>query len=685
VTQSEQLLRRVNLWTAAFSLGGSILLASTVPFLLLLSDTVRDSAAFALLTLLCIGGVLALSVCWFRMRKHRFLLRALSVDGFGGGRADWAGQSSATSIDVSSMVAFVEEPSALTRSWVLAECAALLVLLTPLRPATLDLTTAITVALLAALVLATASLPMLVLVRRDFLGVIERAPLSVMQELMSQTERTRGARGRINRRIIAAVTMPVVFVALGCALIVNAHLRRDDERSRAETGRMVARAALEMQPGKLAGLEQAIDRAAELGFPAQIASPNARYGIILESDGIAELTTPLDSGSARVRFSSSTVDVLGLAPVVVSLLAAVGAAVLGFLLGNLLSTDLYFATRGVRMLGTNPGLGATGAGIIQRARLRVVGELFEAIEELADRFAVFAQAQEDAISARATSTRTRGLFFASVSHDLKSPLNSILGFTQLVSMEALTRGQLESLHAIHSRARELLALIETILDAARVEEGQLSLAGEEVLFATLFAGAVQKASELSADYPVQIFEEFQSQLPPLLVDRVRVQRAFATLIAYSVRTNRGGKMWVRAEREAADRLRIDIDVPSPEHTPRELEAMLSTQTDQERREHRGLALGLRLARSVVKLHGGAVRVVDRGKKGAMFCVSLPTVSIPLPLTSAPSHATPAPPSTALGPSVAPKGRDMADTVPPPNAGARRSLAQAPPAEPEDLE
>jgi signal transduction histidine kinase len=648
VTHTEQLSRRVYLWTAAFSFGGCLLLAWTVPFLLLLGDTTRGGASIALLLLLATGGVLALSVGWFRLRKHRFLLQALAVDNFSGKRAYGTRDKPTNLIDVGSMVAFINEPGALTRAWLLSECSMLLVLLTPLRPATLDLTTAVTVALLAALVLATASLPMLVLVRRDFLAVIERAPLAAMQELVSRTERTRTGHGRINRRIIAAVTMPVVFVALGCALIVNAHLRRDDERSRAETARMLARAALEMSPGNVGGLERAIARATELGFPAQIASPDARYGVIVESDGIAELTTPLDSGSARVRFSSSTVGVLGLAPVVVSLLAAVGAAVLGFLLGNLLSTDLYFATRGVRMLGTNPGLGATGAGVIQRARLRVVAELFEAIERLADRFAVFAQAQEDAISARATATRTRGLFFASVSHDLKSPLNSILGFTQLVSLEPLTKGQVESLHAIHSRARELLALIETILDAARVEEGQLSLAGEEVQFSTLFTGAVQKASELSADYPVQIFEEFESQLPPLLIDRVRVQRAVATLIAYSVRTNRGGKMWIRAEREAHDRLRVDIDVPSPEHSPRELEAMLSTHSDQERREHRGLALGLRLARSVVKLHGGAVRVVDRGKKGAMFCVSLPTASVPLPSRSAPSHSIPPPPTAPSG-------------------------------------
>jgi signal transduction histidine kinase len=237
----------------------------------------------------------------------------------------------------------------------------------------------------------------------------------------------------------------------------------------------------------------------------------------------------------------------------------------------------------------------------------------------------------------------RGLFFASVSHDLKGPLNSILGFTQLVATEPLVAGQKESLHAVHSRAQELLALIETILDAARVEEGHLSIITDEVPFTTLYDASVNKAAQLCSGMDVQIYDEVERNIPNLLVDRVRVQRALATLIAYSVRSNPGGRMWVRAEREAENRMRIDIDVPKPQHAPTEIEAMLAPTLEQGRREHRGLALALRLARSSVELHEGTVRVVDRGKKGAMFCVSLRTLSVPLPRASAPEHSLPAAP------------------------------------------
>lgn len=637
----ERLSPRVHAWQTAFSLSTAAMLSWTVPRLLQLPSSSRWSVALALVGTLLLGTALANTWTWLRLKRYRFMLRTLSLD---------QREGSSATLDPSVVASFANEPARLTRAWLGWHALSATLLLSPLRPEPLDVTSAIAVVLLGTLMLATASLPMHVLVRHDFLGVIDLAPPAVMRTAMTEFENTARARGRTNRRIVTAVTLPVLFVALGSALIVNAHLRQDDSANREQTARFLARAAFELEPGGVVGLERALDRAAALGFTAQIASPERRHGrilersVILERSGIAELTTRLESGDARVRFNASTVAVLGAAPVIVSLLAVVAAAIIGYLLGNVLGMDLYYATRGVRLLGANSAGLRQHTGVLRPPRLRLVADLAAAIDHLTDRFGVFARAQEKAIEARSTAVRTRGLFFASVSHDLKAPLNSILGFTHLVGLQPLTRGQRESLDAIHSKARELLALIETILDAARVEEGQLSLVTDEVPFKELYESALDKAQQLHSSYTPKIFEELEERIPPVVVDRVRVVRALATLIAYSVRTNEGGKMWIRAERESENTMRIDIDVPRPAHPPTQLESMLSLSPEHRHREHRGLSLGLRLARSVVQLHGGSVRVVDRGKKGAMFCVKLPTVAVPLPIASAPLHSIPPPSS-----------------------------------------
>jgi signal transduction histidine kinase len=461
----------------------------------------------------------------------------------------------------------------------------------------------------------------------------------------------------------------MLFVALGCALIANAHVRRADERNREEIARVMARAVFEPRPATLesVGLQDLYARATELGFPTQIVESELPYKMRPLEGGFVEVTTPLDTAepaSAIVRFHASTVEVVSTEPLLFALLAILLAGALGLALGNALTQDLYHATQGVRLLGTRAVLSKPSSEV-RPARFRIVHELQRAIEGVAHRFGIFAQAQQDAIAARAAATRMRGQFFASVSHDLKSPLNSILGFTELVRMEQLTEGQAESLQVIADRGQELLSLIETILDAARIEVGQLSLMFDEEPFNELYAATLDKAVALSGRNDMQIYEEIERDLPAMLVDRIRAARALATFVAYSVRASDASKMWIRAERHGPHHVRIDVDVPARLHSAQELEQMLEPSGGLAKREHRGLALALQLANSVVKLHGGSVRVVDRRHKGAMFCITLPTASgvanaaIPDPTSSSDTR------------------RDLPSVVPPPrgNGGGEPAVVR----------
>jgi signal transduction histidine kinase len=430
---------------------------------------------------------------------------------------------------------------------------------------------------------------------------------------------------RVPRRLVAAVTTPVVFLVFGCALIVSSHLRRADERSREETARVLARAALELRPGVVsgAGLEGAIAQGKALGFSAAVRMQPDGYRVERGDDGIVTVVTPLDDGSAQVRFEGSVVGALSASFVLVALLGTGIAAGLGIALGQALGQDLRAATKDVRELGTDAVLSG-GTHVVREARFRVVARLGLAIERLAARFRVFAKAQERAISARKAAARMRGLFFASVSHDLKSPLNAILGFTELVRKgEELSAGQSESLSLIDRRGRELLALIETILDAARVDAGQLSLVVDQCDVRTLFAEAVAKGRDLGGDRGVEILSDISMSVTTVRVDRVRMPRALATFIGHAVRVSELAAVHVQVVPEG-DGVRFDVEVPGSRVDPQKLEALLDPSPALGPSEHRGLALGLRLARSVVELHGGSVTVSALRGQGAVFSVLLPS-------------------------------------------------------------
>jgi len=316
------------------------------------------------------------------------------------------------------------------------------------------------------------------------------------------------------------------------------------------------------------------------------------------------------------------VGVLSLESLLIALFSVAFASLIGGALGVALSEDLRLATRGVRLLGTDIVMSGTSIG--RPARFRVVGEMKQAIDEVAGRFRVFAQAQVRAIESREAATRMRGLFFASVSHDLKSPLNSILGFTAIVRQrEPITEGQSESLALIERRGRELLALIETILDAARVEAGQLVLVHDAVKINELFSAAIAKGKDLGGERQVEVVSEFAEGIPPVYVDRVRMARALATFVGHAIRTADRESVRVRALRADDKHVTVEVEVPSRRFEAVKLEAMLDPSRQPGTSPHRGLALALGLARSVVQLHMGSVTVEDRNAGEAAFLVRLP--------------------------------------------------------------
>ncbi len=600
-------------WQLLFSVGASVLAAATAPRLLLLSGGVEEPTSLSVWLAIMTGGALAAGRTWWGLKRHRFVLRALTL----GSR----------SIEPFEMDALTAEVWGATVRWIGAPWLSLIPVVV-WRPATMDVTTAASVALLAAIIVAAASLPLHVLVRAAFVDAIEPADPALMREVVEQAEQRGVTSPRVARRLLAALATPVAFVALGSALIVNAHLRRADERQREETARALARAALELGPGVVAtaGLDEALQVAKELGFSARISRHSGEYRVARSSAGRTELTTPLDGGRAMVVFNGSTVPVLSWVSLSIVVLTVASAGALGLALGRALSEDLRNAASGVRSLATT----SKRQRLDRSARFRVVAKLGAAIERLAARFRIFARAQRQAIRASEAATQMRGLFFASVSHDLKSPLNAILGFAELIRQtEPLTEDQIESLTQIERGGRELLALIETVLDAARVEAGQLSLVREPVDIDELFSQAVSIGRDLGGQYDVAVEKDVPSHTPTVLVDRIRMSRALATFVGQALRTTSEAPVRLGVRHGHGATAVLLVEIPDSVASNRFANSVLDPSRDN---EPRGLALALGLARAVVELHGGQVRgaVSESGLRGIE--VRLPVTPSPLPIS-----------------------------------------------------
>jgi signal transduction histidine kinase len=600
-------------------IGGHAAIAVLAPNLLVLDRDTTNSVLVLGVELAALTILISTLASLLRLRKHRSM--------FGG-----ASSGNLPSIGAKEIRNFVGLPGALTFRFFAFSCIVQACgLAPPLRPEKLDQGRAVSLFILAITILGASSLIHYILIRTATVRVLDVGPIEPVTSVLESQELHQIPRRRLLQKFLLAVVAPVALVGVGTVLITHAHMRTLLEQSRKATAALVARIALD--PGSTRGKKDVIDdavaAAAQYGFLGRITGPRreGESSFTRETDGELLLNIPLEAGQADVRFSADLDPTITTEGVVVALAFCILAAIMGALVGRALSEDLLLATHRVRVLGTENVLrGETQ--IARPVRFSLVANLGRAIEVLAERFRIFAGAQERALEVQEAAQRTRGLLFASVSHDLKSPLNAVLGFAELVGREELTSNQRESLALIENRGRELLGLIESILDTARVEAGQLTLLPRPVPVAQFVTEAVRRARDLAPDAHHEAIVEVAEGLPEIPIDPAYAARAFGLIIGHAMRTSStdasAGGVRVRATRPTGSEpgLRIDVELGGRNTTPAEVEALFARRATS---RGRSLTLGLSLARSIIELHGGSVTVEGKADGAPVVQCWLPLV------------------------------------------------------------
>jgi signal transduction histidine kinase len=588
-----------------------LLVVAFAPRLLLLDPAVVDGSKGLALWgwLVNIGVVLGATLVV--ARPVRPLLQALAVG--------------AKRVDPAQVVALYATPARL----VALDLAGTLVvgastLAAPLRPDTNDLYTQGELVLLAMTMASVAALPAYVTMRAWVARTMELVPVSASREAVEMLDTRARRTARLRQRLLMAVIAPVAFVALGASQLVHAHLRAFETSSREVDAAELAQGVFDTVEGDPRGRKAAIDAAHLHGFDVDVSRSSALFGLVRDDEGQTRLAVPLSDGHAVVRFETARPSAgvglyLALALVAVVIAWAVGGRV-----GSAFADDVALATRELEASGVAEVL--RGGRIRGDARFQSVAALLRAADEMGGVFREFASAQKRAIDARAATERMRGLFLASMSHDLKAPLNAILGFGELVARGRLTDGQRESVVIIEQRGRELLYLIDTILDAARVEAGELTVSPEWSRVGDVVMPAVLDARELTVGMPVDITGEIQPGVPRILVDVTRLTQGLTAIILVATRFAEKGHVVVRAAMPAkGEQLRIDVEVTGRGISTADREKIFDAFKHADRaRRHGSLGLGPSLARSIVELHGGGIDVETTEAGGTVFHVWVPS-------------------------------------------------------------
>lgn len=591
--------RIIVLLLATFAVA-SVTLAVTAPVLLRIPKDVGD-ALLSRAALLATSGLIVVGVLGsIEIGRHRWVLRSLAIG--------------SAAIEPSDLARVAAVPRRVGVGYLaIAGLFASLVVISPIRPERLDVGRATSLLLLGWTIVAASCVPLVMLARRAVSELLEIAPPDTVRALVERVPAAGRAKLVGQTPLLGSLVLPVALAGLGGALATHAHLRSLVEESRTATVLAIAHTALEPLPGEIdaSGRREAARVATTRGYVATLALAEGDAGdsISRAEDGRVVVDAQVQGGHARFVFATP---IPARAAVVGLSVAAAGVLLCGILavwLARALSSDLAAATARIAAVGTERA--RVRKDDSPPARFEVVVDLENAAHGLADRFRVFAAAQERALLAKEAARRTRGLLFASVSHDLKSPLNAILGFAHLISLLDLGDEQRSSIDIVESRGRELLALIETILDASRIEAGHLELKKIATPVHELVGESIRTARELSVSSRT-VVTEIDAGLPDLPVDMTHASRALGALLAHALRAaNDEDAVTVRASLHAdGERVRIDVQhAGAAPPSARERLAMLSLRAGP---RGRGMALALSLARRVIELHGGSVEVDDEG-------------------------------------------------------------------------
>ena len=245
---------------------------------------------------------------------------------------------------------------------------------------------------------------------------------------------------------------------------------------------------------------------------------------------------------------------------------------------------------------------------------REVSTVAQSFNEMAQRVASTQAAQRD--------------FLANVSHDLRTPLTSIQGFSQAITEGVVADPAATSRAAqiIYDEAARMHRMVEGLLDLARLEAGQATVQSYEVQVGDILHAVVDSLAIPAQEKGVRLACHVAPDLPRLRADGDRLAQVFTNLIDNAIRHTPGdGEVSVRAYVEASDLVITVRDtgegIPTAD-LARIFERFYQVDKSRQRRKT-GAGLGLAIVKQVIQAHGGAIDVASVVGEGTVFTIKLP--------------------------------------------------------------
>ncbi len=233
------------------------------------------------------------------------------------------------------------------------------------------------------------------------------------------------------------------------------------------------------------------------------------------------------------------------------------------------------------------------------------------------------------IADKANEEKTR--FLAMMSHEVRNPLNSILGYTEMISSENISDKVKDYITSLSSAGNNLKVIVEDILDLSRIEAGKLELVSEQISIFKIVEICVNNFLIQHKNNHVELLFSVSDKIPQVVLgDSVRITQVLSNLINNAIKFTKEGSVKtvveVLSETDEAIVLKFKvIDTGrgmSSEHISKIFEEYQQTEIN-DHRIHGGAGLGLAIVKRIVKAMNGEISVESTLSVGTTFSIEIP--------------------------------------------------------------